>query len=81
MDDAQLEELKRKYEGKLARLRQDGDTSGDTVAVGIVLSVEKYHSSRYREAVGVRFAEEPGFHYYFNANDWRLELHPGQEGA
>lgn len=81
MDDAQLEELKRRYEGKLARLRKDGDTSQDTAIVGIVLSIEKYHSARLAQAAGVRFVEEAGTLYYFNANDWEIELHPGQEGA
>lgn len=84
MDDAQLKELKRRYEGKLARLRKGGVAPGDFVTVdiaGIVLSIEKYHSARLTQAAGVRFVEEAGTLYYFNANGWELELHPGQEGA
>lgn len=81
MNDAQLEELKRRYEGKLARLRQNTATHEDNGIMGIVLSIEKYHSARLTQAAGVRFVEEAGSLYYFNTNGWEIELHPGQEGA
>lgn len=81
MDDTQLEELKRRYEGRLARLREDDAHPQDSGIVGIVASIERYRSVRSTQAAGVRFVEEAESLYYFNANGWELELHPGQEGA
>lgn len=79
MNDAEILELKKKYEGRLARLTKTGYRDSDAAVLGIVSSIEHYAYDH--SAAGVRFVEEPSTLWYFGAHDWILELHPGQEGA